>query len=161
MYYLYSSIKYFIFFYAGFLIQIYFEIFPEWKKILDNTGVLIIGCLAWGMVFVAWYICKVTFIPQLCVSVIGIFVCVVFAIKICNIRPGLVLADIGKYSLQLYLLDGYFLGVSRTVLVQVLACTNPLVIVAGNTLFDLAGAFGTAKYVLMKAKVLRVLCGEK
>ena len=72
-----------------------------------------------------------------------------------------VLADIGKYSLQLYLLDGYFLGVSRTVLVQVLACTNPLVIVAGNTLFDLAGAFGTAKYVLMKAKVLRVLCGEK
>ena len=54
----------------------------------------------------AWYICKVTFIPQLCVSVIGIFVCVVFAIKICNIRPGLVLADIGKYSLQLYLLDG-------------------------------------------------------
>lgn len=50
---------------------------------------------------------------------------------------------------------------SRTVLVQVLACTNPLVIVAGNTLFDLAGAFGTAKYVLMKAKVLRVLCGEK
>lgn len=156
-----SLCKYFIFFYAGFLIQIYFEIFPEWKKILDNTGVLIIGCLAWGMVFVAWYICKVTFIPQLCVSVIGIFVCVVFAIKICNIRPGLVLADIGKYSLQLYLLDGYFLGVSRTVLVQVLACTNPLVIVAGNTLFDLAGAFGTAKYVLMKAKVLRVLCGEK
>jgi len=61
-----------------------FEIFPEWKKILDNTGVLIIGCLAWGMVFVA-----------------------------------------------------------------------------GNTLFDLAGAFGTARYVLMKAKVLRVLCGEK
>lgn len=156
-----SLCKYFIFFYAGFLIQIYFEIFPEWKKILDNTGVLIIGCLAWGMVFVAWYICKVTFIPQLCVSVIGIFVCVVFAIKICNIRPGLVLADIGKYSLQLYLLDGYFLGVSRTVLVQVLACTNPLVIVAGNTLFDLAGAFGAAKYVLMKAKVLRVLCGEK
>lgn len=44
---------------------------------------------------------------------------------------------------------------------QVLACTNPLVIVAGNTLFDLAGAFGTARYVLMKAKVLRVLCGEK
>ena len=44
-----------------FSIQIYFEIFPEWKKILDNTGVLIIGCLAWGMVFVAWYICKVTF----------------------------------------------------------------------------------------------------
>lgn len=81
-----SLCKYFIFFYAGFLIQIYFEIFPEWKEILDNTGVLIIGCLAWGMVFVAWYICKVTFIPQLCVSVIGIFVCVVFAIKICNIR---------------------------------------------------------------------------
>lgn len=79
-----SLCKYFIFFYAGFLIQIYFEIFPEWKKILDNTGVLIIGCLAWGMVFVA-----------------------------------------------------------------------------GNTLFDLAGAFGTARYVLMKAKVLRVLCGEK
>lgn len=93
-----------------------------------------------------------------CVSVLLEFL---FAIKICNIRPGLVLADIGKYSLQLYLLDGYFLGVSRTVLVQVLACTNPLVIVAGNTLFDLAGAFGTAKYVLMKAKVLRVLCGEK
>lgn len=55
-----SLCKYFIFFYAGFLIQIYFEIFPEWKKILDNTGVLIIGCLAWGMVFVQGYFYSAT-----------------------------------------------------------------------------------------------------
>jgi len=63
-------------------------------------------------------------------------------------------------SLLLYLLNGYFLVVSRTFLVQVLACTNPFVIVIGNMVFDLAGTFLLAKYVLMRPKVLRVLCGE-
>lgn len=155
-----SLCKYFIFFYIGFLIQLHFEIFSDRKSILKNTGTLIVGGITWIIVFVMWYLCNAVFIPQLCVSVLGIFACLVFAIKICNSKLGLILADIGKDSLQLYLLNGYFLVVSRTFLVQVLACTNPFVIVIGNTVFDLAGAFLLAKYVVMRTKVLRVLCGE-
>ena len=71
------------------------------------------------------------------------------------------MADVGKYSLQLYLLDGYFLGASRMLLVQLLACTSPVVIVVGNTVLDLVGALWVIRYVLMKVKGLRILCGER
>ena len=47
------------------------------------------------------------------------------------------------------------------VLVQLLACTSPVVIVVGNTVLDLVGAFWAIRYVLMKVKAIRIVCGEK
>ena len=134
-----SLCRFFVFFYAGFLIQIHFDYLACMKKVIKNMAVLLTGTIFWG----------------------EIFVCLVFAAKICNTKLGLCLADVGKYSLQLYLLDGYFLGASRMVLVQLLACTSPVVIVVGNTVLDLVGAFWVIRYVLMKVKGLRILCGER
>lgn len=70
------------------------------------------GAIFWGVIFVLWYRNGWNFIPEFLISFVGIFVCLVFAAKICNTKLGLCLADVGKYSLQLYLLDGYFLGAS-------------------------------------------------
>ena len=61
---------------------------------------------------------------------------------------------------QLYLVNGYFLGVSRIVLVQLLGCSSPVLIVVGNLVFDLFGALGVIKYLMMKIPVVRFLCGE-
>lgn len=117
--------------------------------------VLFLMCILWGEILP--YVKKYVWLQV----IVGIFVCLVFAAKICNTKLGLCLADVGKYSLQLYLLDGYFLGASRMLLVQLMACTSPVVIVVGNTVFDLVGAFLVIKYVLMKMKGVRVLCDER
>ena len=99
-------------------------------------------------------------IPEVLISFIGMYVCLMLAGKICNTRLGIALADVGKYSLQLYLVNGYFLGVSRIVLVQLLGCSSPVLIVVGNLVFDLFGALGVIKYLMMKIPVVRFLCGE-
>ena len=156
-----SLCRFFVFFYAGFLIQIHFDHLTYMKKVIKNMAVLLAGTIFWGGIFVLWYRNGWNFIPEFLISFVGIFVCLVFAAKICNTKLGLCLADVGKYSLQLYLLDGYFLGASRMVLVQLLACTSPVVIVVGNTVLDLMGAFWVIRYVLMKVKGLRILCGER
>lgn len=156
-----SLCRFFVFFYAGFWIQIHFDHLTYMKKVIKNMAVLLAGTIFWGGIFVLWYRNGWNFIPEFLISFVGIFVCLVFAAKICNTKLGLRLADVGKYSLQLYLLDGYFLGASRMVLVQLLACTSPVVIVVGNTVLDLVGAFWVIRYVLMKVKGLRILCGER
>lgn len=156
-----SLCRFFVFFYAGFLIQIHFDHLACMKKVIKNMAVLLTGTIFWGEIFVLWYRNGWNFIPEFLISFVGIFVCLVFAAKICNTKLGLCLADVGKYSLQLYLLDGYFLGASRMLLVQLMACTSPVVIVVGNTVFDLVGAFLVIKYVLMKMKGVRVLCDER
>ena len=42
----------------------------------------------------------------------------------------------GKYSLQLYLLNGFFLVISRTIIVSVLGVHDPFVIIAFNMFVD-------------------------
>lgn len=64
-----------------------------------------------------------------------------------------------RYSLQLYLLDGYALVVTRTILVSVLGVTNPWVLILGNFILDTAICLLLSRYVIDKVKIFRVLCG--
>lgn len=155
-----SICKYFVFFYVGFLIQIYWDRLVYMKKILKNVGIICLMSIIWLGLFVIWYQNGEKIIPEILISFIGIFVCLMLAGKICNTRLGVALADVGKYSLQLYLVNGYFLGVSRIVLVQLLGCSSPVLIVVGNLVFDLLGAFCVIKHLMMKIPVVRFLCGE-
>ena len=100
----------FCIFLCWFLIQIHFDYLTCIKKVIKNIAVLLAGTIFWGGIFVLWYRNGGNFIPEFLTSFVGIFVCLVFAAKICNTKLGVCLADVGKYSLQLYLLDGYFLG---------------------------------------------------
>lgn len=65
----------------------------------------------------------------------------------------------GKYSLQLYLLNGYLLVVGRTLLVSVLKISHPALIIAGLTALCLFGGLFISKYILDKCRLFRVLSG--
>ena len=80
------------------------------KKILKNVGIICLMSIIWIGIFVIWYQNGEKLFLKYLISFIGIFVCLMLAGKICNTRLGVALADVGKYSLQLYLVNGYFLG---------------------------------------------------
>lgn len=68
-------------------------------------------------------------------------------------------SNCSRYSLQMYLLDGYALVVTRTILVSVLGITNPVVIILGNFILDTAIVLVISKYIIDKVKLFRFLCG--
>ena len=82
-----------------------------------------------------------------------------FALGVGKSRAGAFFALCGRYSLPMYLLDGYALVVSRTLLVIVLGVRQPWVIVAGNFLLDIGIVLGISKYVLKRFRITCLLSG--
>ena len=68
-------------------------------------------------------------------------------------------ARFGEYSLQLYLLNGLLLGISRIIICSVLGVTNPAMIVCFNMLVDFFLSYLLIKYVLAKIRFARVPLG--
>lgn len=68
-------------------------------------------------------------------------------------------ARFGEYSLQLYLLNGFLLVMSRTAAVLVFKITDPFVIVAFNMLVDFFLSYIIIKYLCGRIKAARVLMG--
>lgn len=71
----------------------------------------------------------------------------------------IIFSRFGKYSLQLYLFNGYFLVLSRTVIVKVFGITNPLIIVAGNVLFMFLISYLLIAHIFSKFKIFRIIMG--
>ncbi len=67
----------------------------------------------------------------------------------------------GAYSLQLYLLNGITLGISRAIICNILHVNNPAVIVLFNMLVDFFASYMLIKYVLAKIKPAHFLMGMK
>lgn len=67
----------------------------------------------------------------------------------------------GKYSLQMYLLDGYALVVTRTLLVRVMDVEMPLLIILGNFAADTAIVLAVTCWILKRFQLTRFLCGLK
>ncbi|MDE6420962.1 MAG: acyltransferase [Lachnospiraceae bacterium] len=67
----------------------------------------------------------------------------------------------GKYSLQMYLLDGYALVVTRILLIRVMRVEAPLLIILGNFVADTAIVLAVTYWILRRFKLTRVLCGLK
>ena len=65
----------------------------------------------------------------------------------------------GTYSLQMYLLGGYALVASRTLLVSVLGLENPAGIILGNFVLDLALTMAVTYFIIRPVKLFRILCG--
>lgn len=63
----------------------------------------------------------------------------------------------GKFSLQLYLLNGFLLVISRTIICRVTA--DPAVIICFNMLVDFVFAYLSIKYICNRVKLFRVLMG--
>ena len=65
----------------------------------------------------------------------------------------------GSYSLQLYLLNGYFLVLSRILIVNVCNVNIPAVIILFNSLFDIILPIILIDKIIMKSKTLMFFCG--
>lgn len=67
----------------------------------------------------------------------------------------------GRYSLQLYLFNGFFLVASRTVIVSVLGVREPAVIILFNLVVDLLGSYLVIKYLCERIGPVRMLMGMR
>ena len=65
----------------------------------------------------------------------------------------------GPYTLQLYLLNGYSLVLSRTITVIILKITSPVIIISFNVFVDLILTYLFIKYICAKIRPVRVLMG--
>ena len=65
----------------------------------------------------------------------------------------------GKYSLQLYLLNGFLLVISRTIIVSILGVTNPFLIILFNMFVDFYISYIFIKYICEKIKIAKHLMG--
>ena len=63
----------------------------------------------------------------------------------------------GKYSLQLYLFNGYLLVASRVIIVNVLKITNPFIIIFANTFVPICVTLLIVKFIINKFNILKLL----
>lgn len=80
----------------------------------------------------------------------------------CLVREGIVarfLKICSHYSLQMYLLNGYALVLTRTLLVSVLGVGNPMMIILGNFILDTLIVLIVSRYILDRWRILRMLSG--
>lgn len=69
------------------------------------------------------------------------------------------LVDCSRYSLQVYVFNGYLMTLLRIVICRLLHITAPLVIVLGIWLGDLFITLVLCKYVCRKIPIIGTLCG--
>lgn len=87
------------------------------------------------------------------VGILTLFICMQYSSLICLFKR------FGKYSLQLYLLNGFLLTISRTIIVSILGVTNPLGIITFNMLIDFGLSYIIIKYICDKIKVVKICMG--
>lgn len=65
----------------------------------------------------------------------------------------------GRYSLQIYLFNGFLLVISRTIIVSVLEVANPPIIIGFNMLVDFFLSYLIIKYICERIKPAKILMG--
>ena len=91
-------------------------------------------------------------------SLIGIY-CLVYLVSAIKEYRCTLLSSCSKYSLQLYLMNGYMLVISRTISVKFLCWSNAAIIIAFNMLIDLFLSLLIIKYIIDSNKLTRFLAG--
>ena len=88
------------------------------------------------------------------VSLLGVIVCYYLArLELFND----IFERFGKFSLQLYLLNGFLLVISRTIICRISA--DPTAIIGFNMLVDFILAYLAIKYICNRFKFIRVMMG--
>lgn len=158
----FSSVAYYMFFfvmgYEGRRIEI-FERLNNWLEqgnIKKNIGIMVIGIivvLLGGYVHGKWNIT----ILHLIQAVIGIAVSMLVTV----VCPWLLkrFDRYSKYSLALYLLNGYWLVISRTLAVNILGINTPILIIGINVIIDFWISYIFIHYILENIPIVRELVG--
>jgi fucose 4-O-acetylase-like acetyltransferase len=157
--------KYYFFFVLGYYVKKTFES-GFVKKLLAKAGLLApVSFVLWmGLCTVGYYYgAKMHPIFYLLVmsidALFGIVCFVMLSTVISKHRFSNALQDLGKYSLPLYLLDGYLLVVSRTLACNVFGWTSPYPIIIFNMFVTLGISYCIIRFVIMKVSLFRKAVG--
>lgn len=156
-------ITYLIFFYGGYLFRQYFErlssVFPH----INNIAGFVISTCIWAGFFVLLEkngegVFLDTTI-RLFAALAGIIALFFFARMINGRKLGYFLQPFGQVSLQLYLFNGYFLTLTRTLLVKLLHISSPFIIIPVNFIVMFFVSYLLIHFVVKRFKVTRFLTG--
>ena len=157
-------IKYLFYFFAGYLAK---KSMPALRRLYSfavshravSFAVCVLSALLWcGATYI---LCELVDVQALrfVSGLLGVFF---FVSAVClNGKSPLLtpFAEIGKYSLQLYLFNGVLLTVARTVIVKLLGVTAAVPVIAFNMLVTLGISYIVIKFIVEKVKIFRFLCG--
>lgn len=134
------------------------------KKVAGFVCSVVLSGLWIALVFVDWkYFAELNYILISTVKIAEAFLGIAAISLIVNLtvnyRSSDAFVSLGKYSLQLYLLDGYMLVISRTLLIKVLGITNPVIIITGIYIFTLVPSYLLIRFIVDRFKVFRFLFG--
>lgn len=151
--------EFFFYFYIGYFIrQTGYE---KFKTLLNRPVFAVLSAAVTAAAFYWRLTDGNSMTASLLTALAGGFLCWCAAGALCR-GPALVqrvLCAFGKYSLQMYLLGGYALVASRTLLVSVLGITAPAVLIAGNFMIDAALTQWISRHIFERFRLLRGISG--
>ena len=151
-----------LFFVSGYILKQYFNIekassFIESKKDISIGGIFLLFSV-WVLLIPCYlnHHTPLIGIPLSCIGITWSYLMTVIFIKG---RVRKLFVGFGKYSLQLYLLNGFTLVFARTLVIKVMHCNVPFIILMFNMLATLFGSYLLIKYMLSRFKSTRFICG--
>ncbi|MBQ7360644.1 MAG: acyltransferase [Lachnospiraceae bacterium] len=148
-----SVMQYLFFFNTGVMLKLCnIDIFAVDKiKPIPRAIVIVVLIVLWG--------CLSLFVPYTTVTrtVMGIIGSLSFFLLTKFRVTNWTFSRLGDYSLQLYLLNGFLLVISRTIICSITQI--PIIIVAFNMLITLVCSYLFIKYFCKRVKFIRVLMG--
>lgn len=129
-------------------------------KILLGTVILIADL---GMMYV-WkqfiWDGYIGYLIKILVALAGSAVCYLLLSMVSDSRIRYILKQFGQYSLQIYLFNGYFIAVSRTLIFSVFHISDTFILATVNFVVGLVCNYIWC-YFIFKIKFVKVLCGKR
>ena len=152
-----SILYHLVYFNAGYLVKLFFDKFRA-MEIKKNKAIIILVPITVCLVIAAYF--KICYgfgkLEIISVAFIGIF----FSWLLTRIHYfNTFFATYGKYSLQLYLLNGFTLGISRWLVCNFMKISDPCVIIVFNVIVDFFIAYLFIKCICEKLKIIRIMMG--
>ncbi|MEG2929605.1 MAG: acyltransferase [Oscillospiraceae bacterium] len=156
---------YLVYFYIGYICKQNFSILKKVKQLMLQHKVSIIGLDV--IILIAWFLlCQVKFSSillgvsiRMVNSFLGIlfFTIAVSILELPHISKAFI--EFGKYSLQLYLLNRFYIFACKTISFSVFGITSPLLIIVINMSAALVLSYFSIKYIFNRFKLFRVVSG--
>lgn len=150
----------FFYFVVGYALKCFFDIEKASAWVRQNRGLAYIvgGIICIQVIVIPIYVTDYNQIYGISLAIIGIVLCYLFSV-LCGQTIKNWLMGFGEYSLQLYLLNGFFLVLSRSLTINILRIESPFIIIVVNMIVDLLISYSVIKNVFTGSKLLKHISG--